>query len=593
MMDNLTLHDYLTIFKRQRKYFLLTFLILWIISFVFALCWSNYRSAATVEIEQPQVAPDMTVPLGMNPNDMPESLADLRIGKIEQKVTSPTSLVDIITKYNLYASARKITPIASVANRMRDKIHLDLISSTVANPAASQKASIDQLSAIAFTLSFDYSDPQICQQVTNELVTRFLDEDLKERRAEAEETSAFLDVQISALESAMADQEKKIAAFEEAHGVSRPEMLMFNQQASATTVMSMQSLDTQITSNEGTQGSLRAQLATVDPYSRVIADGQVLTTPAIQLKALEGQYTSLSAQYGPDHPDVVKLRHQIDALRAESGIKGDDDTAQLKAQITDLRTNLAAARKTYGAKSPDVTALEHKLKNLEDKLASANKGGGISHEGLKQDADNPAYLELTAQLKAAEEQHKALLTQKEALSAQQTKYQRAIAENPALAQQMAVLTRDYDNSQLRFRELKEKKMAADMDVQMVQERKGQRLVVINPPELPLKTHPSRIMLLLAGFLGSIIGGFASVVLAQAMSRSIVGPQHLASLVGVPPLVTIPHLFTREETGRVARLKPYAVGATIFLTIMLAVVFNYAVMPIDVLWTVFAQRFGLS
>ena len=158
---------------------------------------------------------------------------------------------------------------------------------------------------------------------------------------------------------------------------------------------------------------------------------------------------------------------------------------------------------------------------------------------------------------------------------------------------MAVLTRDYDNSQLRYRELKERKMAADMDVQMVQERKGQRLVVISPPELPLKTHPSRLMMLLAGLILSLAGGFASVVFAQAMSQSIVGSQHLTSLIGVPPLVTIPHLYTRAEKTRVERVRPYVLGATIVVAIMLAVVFNYAVMPLDVLWSVFAARFGIS
>lgn len=87
--------------------------------------------------------------------------------------------------------------------------------------------------------------------------------------------------------------------------------------------MNLQNLDSQITANEGTQGSMRAQLATVDPYSRVIADGQVLTTPRIQLKALEAQYSTLTAQYGPDYPDVVKARHQIAALKAQINEKNE------------------------------------------------------------------------------------------------------------------------------------------------------------------------------------------------------------------------------------------------------------------------------
>jgi len=588
-MDELTLADYLTILRRQKKYFVLTFSVLLVLSFIFALFWSNYRSTATVEIEQPQIAPDMTIPIGMSPNDVPQALADLRISKIEQKVTAPASLVDIITKFDLYPGARKLMPMSSVADRMGNMIRLNLVSSTVANPAATQKVSVEQLSAIAFTLSFDYSDPKITQQVTNELVTRFLDEDLKERRAEAEATSEFLATQIKVLDTSMADQEKKISEFEQAHGASRPESLMFNQQAAATTVLTLQGLDSQIASNEGTQGALRGQLATVDPYSRVIANGQMLTTPATQLKALEGQYTTLSAQYGPDHPDVVKVRHQIEALRAETGIRG-KDTAQLKAQIEDARTNLGAAKKTYGPDNPDVIALQYKLKKLEDQLAAA--GTGTPHDALKQDADNPAYLQFVAQLKSAEEQHKSLLAQREELAKQHAKYMQAIAQNPVLAQQMAVLSRDYDNAQLRYRELKEKKMAADMDLQLVQDRKGQRLFVINPPDLPLKTHPSRLALIIAGIFVAFMGGIGSVIAVQAINQSIIGAPHLAALVGVAPLVTIPHIYTKNETSRSRRLRPYFVSVLIFVLIAMLIMFHFAVMPLDVLWAIMTQRLGL-
>src|SRR4029077_3821287 len=135
--------------------------------------------------------------------------------------------------------------------------------------------------------------------------------------------------------TSMADQEKKIAEFQEKHGITRPEVMMFNQQAAANAAMNMQGLDTQIASNEGTQGSIRAQLALVDPYSRVIADGQVLTTPATQLKALQAQYATLTAQYGPTHPDVVKLEHQIESLKKETGGGSRIESGQLKAQIRD------------------------------------------------------------------------------------------------------------------------------------------------------------------------------------------------------------------------------------------------------------------
>ncbi len=589
-MEELTLQDYLTILRRHKKYFLITFAVLWVVSFAFALCWSNYRSTATVEIEQPEIAPDTTTPMGMNPNDEPEALADLRIGKIQQKVTAPSSLIEIISKFGLYESSRKIMPIANVADHMHDAIKLNLVSSTVANPAATQKVSANQLSAMAFTLSFDYGDPHIAQQVTSELVSRFLNEDLKERRAEAEATSSFLAGQIAVLEKSMSEQEKNIAQFQQTHGAARPESLLFNQQAAQTTTLSMQNLDSQITSNEGTQGALRAQLTTVDPYSRVIANGQLLTTPGTQLKALEAQYTTLTAQYGQDHPDVVKLRHQIAALRQQTGGHG-PDTSQLKAQIDDTRTNLEAAKKTYGSDNPDVVVLQHKLDSLQAQLANA--GSGSSQQDLKKDADNPAYLELVAQLRSSEEQHKSLITQRESLSKQQSKYQQAVAENPAVEQQMAALSRDYDNAQLRYRELKEKKMAADMDVQMVQDREGQRLFVIDPPGLPLKTHPSRLLLMLAGLFISLMGGITAAIGMQVIGQNIVGSQHLTALVGVTPLVTIPHIYTQREINYMHRLKPYIVGGAMVMSLVMVVAFHFAVVPLDVVWSVFTQRLGLS
>jgi uncharacterized protein involved in exopolysaccharide biosynthesis len=562
-MEELTLADYLVILKRWKKNFLVVFLVLLAVSAISALTWSNYRSTAMVEVDQPEVAPSMTSPTGMNSSDMSTSLADLRISKIEQKITAPSSLIDIITKFNLYAKTREYEPISLVAKSMADKIKLNLISSVIANPAATAKVSVDQLSAIAFTLSFDYNDPQIAREINSELITRFLDEDLKERRQDAVATSDFLDGQIKALEDSLAEQEQKIAKFTDENGISGPQALMFNQQAAASAMMTMQSLDAQIATNEGSQGSLRAQLASVDPYTRVLADGQLLTTPATQLKALEAQYTTLTSQYGPEHPDVVKLRNQISALKAEAGNGNAVDTAALKVKIKDVSTNLAAAEKTYGPDNPDVKSLMSQLTSLNNQLAAAPKHHTAPSNGMKQDADNPAYLALISQLNALGEQHKSLLEQRTALAQQQAKYEAAISKNPELEQEMAVLSRDHDNAEQRHRELKERKMAADMEVKMIEDHKSQRLSVISPPDLPIHTHPQGFIIFMGGFLLSIIGGLASVILTQLFSQSIIGARHLTALIGTAPLVIIPHIYTPEERDRASHRRTVIVLRSVF------------------------------
>ncbi len=544
-MEELSLSDYLAILRRWKKVFLTTGLVCLILSVVFVLRWSNYRSTAVVQIEQPEISAKATTPLGVNPHDTMEALADQRISEIEQKVLSTSSLIDIITKFDLYADKRKNTPVAAVAESMRKKIKLELISSTLANPSSANK---QQLSAIAFNLSFDYNDPLLTQQVTDDLASRFLDQDLKERRTETQETSAFLATQIAALEASMTEQEKKTADYQKEHGTSRPESFAFNRQAAETLTLSLQNIDGQISTTEGNLGSLRAQLASVDPYSRVIADGQVLTTPSVQLKALQSQYATLTAQYGSEHPDVVKVRHQIESLQPQVG-RMTKDTSQLKAQIADVRTNLDATEKTYGAEHPDVVALKSQLQKMEDQLATRKRAAPAKGEDITGDADNPAYLQLVAQLHSAEGQHKALLDQRKTLQEQQSSYQKAITENPEAEKEMAALSRDYENAQLRYRELKEKKMAADMDQQMQQDRKGQRLSLINPPELPLHTQPRRILLIVGGLLLSFMAACSSVIVAQIANQNIVGPRYLESIVGVAPIVALPHIYTEEERER--------------------------------------------
>jgi uncharacterized protein involved in exopolysaccharide biosynthesis len=184
----------------------------------------------------------------------------------------------------------------------------------------------------------------------------------------------------------------------------------------------------------------RAQLSRSNPYT------EGTTTPAARLRQLETQYTILTSQYGPNHPDVIKARHQIEALRLQVPNKG-TSTQTLQAQIDKVTMDLEESEQIGSPNNPDIAPLKNQLKKLEDslRLSKTNSTAGI----VKRDADNPAYLSLEAQIQSDEDQHKSLLAQRETLKTEQRGYQEAIATNPALEQQMAVLSRDYDNSQLR------------------------------------------------------------------------------------------------------------------------------------------------
>jgi uncharacterized protein involved in exopolysaccharide biosynthesis len=589
-MENYTVHDYLAIFNRRRKPFLITVVAVLALAFVVVINWSRYQSEATIQVQAPDIPEGMTTPIAMQASSMMEVLADQQIQQIQQKVVSASSLIDIITKFNLYPAERRSHPIGDVVEAMRKKIKLTLISADLANPAIAARMQAGQLSAIAFTISFTYSDPLTAQRVANELVSRILDEDLKQHRTQSRETADFLGGQIAALEKSLDEQEKKISAYKTEHPMARPETLVLNQQQVAMTELSLEQLQGQISTIERSRGDIRTQLASVDPYSRVIADGQVMTTPAIQLKALQAKFATLSTQYGPDHPDVIRLRHQIEALQGELG--GAEDTANVQAEIRDTRTNLAAAQKTYGPDHPDVLELKRKLAELEGHLATAAHDPA-SHTEIKKDADNPAYLMLVAQLNSLEQQYQATVQQKVALEHQRDAFMRSVATTPAVEQELASLSRDYDNAQLRYRELKEKKLAADMTDQMEQGRIAQRLVVIDPPSLPSNTHPSRFMLLAVGLFGSIGCGLAAIIVAEMVSRSVHGVRHIASLTGDVPLVVVPHIYTKDENRKLKRMRLGIGAASGVALVVVIIIFDQTVMPLDVLWSVVANRLGIS
>ena len=540
-MEELIITDFLIILSRWKKLFFATAFVLLAFTMPTALSWTIYRSIATVQVEQSQVSSTATAPIGSS-SDRMEALADKRISLLQQKVLSTASLVEIITKFNLYASAREKTPISNIADSMRSKIQVSLVNSNLANPSI---ASRQQLSAIAFTISFDYSNPLVAQQVTDELVTRFLNEDLMMRRLEAQRTTAFLAEEIDELEKSLSEQEKVISDYQKEHGISRPEMLSFNQQAAENITLSLQNLNSQIATVEGNLSSLRVQLVNADPYSRLVADGQVLTTPSLQLKSLQSQYASLTAQYSPDHPDVVKVRNQIAALQSQVN-PSSKEIGTLKAQIADVRTNLETAEKTLGQEHPDVLSLRNQLKHLEDELSTRKNAPKPSGSPVVADADNPAYLQLVSQIKVLEEQDKALLEQRKELEDQQKRYLNAIIDNPEAVKELASLSRDYENAKIRYREIKAKKMSADMDEKLQKDRMGERLSLINPPELPLHTQPRRILLVVGSIFFSIFGGLASVLVLQLVSPRIFGPRHLENLVGVAPLITVPHIYTPSE-----------------------------------------------
>src|SRR5689334_15864055 len=177
-----SLRDYLLILRRRKWSFLLPAALVMAAAVAAALLWPpTWRSTATILIEDAEI-PEQLV--GTLVNDYVEK----RLESIDRRVMTTDSLLGIVQRYDLYPEARKTRPFAEVAETMRGDIKREMIRATVVDPRSGQRQNV----SVAFTLSFDYGRPDAAQRITNELVTLYLNENLRQRRELTTDTAGFL-----------------------------------------------------------------------------------------------------------------------------------------------------------------------------------------------------------------------------------------------------------------------------------------------------------------------------------------------------------------------------------------------------------------
>ncbi|MEW8664540.1 MAG: lipopolysaccharide biosynthesis protein, partial [Candidatus Thiodiazotropha sp.] len=212
--------DYLAILKRRKMQLIVPAAIILLLSIGLALGLpSIYRSEATILIEQQEIPSELV-------RSTVTSYAGERIQVISQRVMTTENLGSIIENYGLFKEERDDTSLSLLAEKLRENIKLEMISADVVDPRSGRPTT----ATIAFTLAFSSKDSRIAQKVTNELVSLYLDENLRRRTQSALETSSFLGAEANKLKQEIADLETSLAKFKEKHVNNLPELQQLNMQ---------------------------------------------------------------------------------------------------------------------------------------------------------------------------------------------------------------------------------------------------------------------------------------------------------------------------------------------------------------------------
>ena len=229
---------------------------------------------------------------------------------------------------------------------------------------------------------------------------------------------------------------------------------------------------------------LDAQLAQLEPMSSMIMpDGSGVAPPADQLRALESQLAMLEGRYSPDHPDVVRVRRDVEALRREVGGDVDPRTWPRKSRIA--RPKLAMARERYSNDHPEVIGLERDIKSLEER---AGRRLPPSRPGPARPSRNPTIPPSCRSRRSARRWipvPSGLHEERAKIQAKIAEYERNMSQTTEVQRQMSALARRLATATANYQSARDRLFAAQMGQSMETQSKGERFTLVEPPDLPL------------------------------------------------------------------------------------------------------------
>ena len=302
---------YWELIKRRAFYFGIPFVLVLVVGVALALLWpATYASEGKILVQSQQIPTELVHPTVTN-------AAQERIQVIEQRTMTRENLLAIIDKFQLFPEKKGLMSVTQLVELMKKSTKIEPLAEAL---AFSQYRSRNDSPTIVFTVGFEYSDPQTASRVANELVTKILNEDLRDRTSRATDTTNFLLREVQRLQADNAAIDVKIA---------------------------------------------QAKLTQVKPSS---GDAD---RPVGQLAQLKAELIQKSALYSDRHPVMQGLKRQIEAMeKAALPVQTGPNTPVgldiLETQQESIQKNLqAASSKLTAARLGETLEKDQQSEKLE------------------------------------------------------------------------------------------------------------------------------------------------------------------------------------------------------------------------------------
>lgn len=520
--------DYLAAIKRKLLIIVVAFLILLGIAAAVAILLPPvYQSKGTILIESQQISKDLV-------QGAAATYAGERIEVIKQRVLTRENLLKIIEKHKLYSKDRKDLTSSELVDRMREAIIINLLSADTGKR--------NNKVTIAFEVSYDSERADLAHKVANELVTLFLDENVKARTESATETTVFLTEQADGLRKALEEIEDKVATFKQKNSNSLPEHQELYMASLQRMELGIKDIEREIKATQDELRFLDVELTGARAGYGSRQQGQpAALNPVSELDKLKNEYTVLQGTYKENHPNLKLLKSKIALLeKAQAAQPKQDTNVEQKPMLQE--TDLLVAK------------IEAQIESAKSKLSSLGQ-------------------------------------QKLGMQAKMAQLEQQVAQTPQVQRELTALERDYQNAKSKYEEVRSKQLNAKITENLEEDNKAERFSLVEPPILPdVPIKPQRIKVFGIGASLSLFAPIGLVVLFEVMNKHVRGVAGITAVTGYSPLVVIPYIPNLDEHKKDRKLiKRIVLILLIFIFSVLAII-QIFIMPLDVLWVKIIARF---
>ncbi len=223
--------------------------------------------------------------------------------------------------------------------------------------------------------------------------------------------------------------------------------------------------------------------------------------------------------------------------------------AREKNRLEELQVQLAGLQTRYSDKYPDVIALKAEIEKLSAETV----------EETQETPDNPAYINLAAQLASTKSEIASIESQLKANERKSEKYRGYIQATPRVEETYRVLLNERDNKLRKYNELMQKQMEAQVAQGLEEDQKSERFTVIEPAALPTRpAQPNRLAIMLIGVVLGVGAGVGTAALLEFSDQTIRSAEGLAKVSSFPVLGVIPEILHARERRRATLKNAFAV-----------------------------------